>query len=328
MNRRARIIGTGHALPEKVLTNVDLEKMVDTSDEWITQRTGIKERRVIQEGERLSDLIVKASKEALKKAQISPEKLDLILLATVTQEQLIPATACLLQARLGARHAAAFDFQAGCTGFIYGLSIGDQFIRSGKYDTILVVGAEVLSRYVNWQDRTTCVLFADGAGAVVLQGDQGDRGILDTGLYADGNMYDLICMPGGGSLLPPHQINEQNASKYYIHMKGNETFKIAVRTLAEVSQELLNRQNLKGEDVDWAFFHQANIRIIRAVAQRLHVEEEKIYINIQKTGNTSSASIPIALNEAVEAGLVKENQILLMTAFGAGLTWGAGIVRW
>ena len=330
MNRRARIVSTGHALPEKILTNQDLEKMVDTSDEWIITRSGIKSRHICREDENLSDLCLKAARKALEGSSTPPEKLDLILLATVTQEQLVPATSCLLQHKLGAPNAAAMDLQAGCSGFIYALSIADQFIRSGKYDNALVIGGEVLSKYTDWTDRTTCVLFADGVGAVMVEAQEGDEDvvILETGLYADGSMYDFIYMPGGGSKIQANRYKDFDPHLYHIKMSGRETFKVAVRSLTDVSFEVLNRHGLKPNDVDWLFFHQANVRIIQAVADRLGIDKEKGYINIDHIGNTSAASIPIALDEANQKGLIKEGQLMLMSAFGAGLTWCSALVRW
>ncbi len=325
---RTRVISTGRSLPEKILTNYDLEKMVDTSDEWITTRTGIKERRIAKENEYLSIYAFEAGKIAQEKTGIKAEEIDLIILATVTMDQPIPATACFVQSMLGAKNAAAFDLQAGCTGFIYGLSIADQFIRSGKYETILVIGAEILSKYVDWTDRATCVLFADGAGAFLLRKDNGERGILETALYSDGSYADLICMPGGGSKYPPNVKEYIDQKLPFIKMKGNETFKLAVKMLTDVSFEVLNRHNLKPSDVNWFVPHQANKRIIDAVGERLGLKEEQVYININYTGNTSSASIPIAIDEMVEKGLIKENQIILSSAFGAGLTWGGVLIRW
>lgn len=325
---RSKVISTGRSLPQKVLTNYDLEKMVDTSDEWIATRSGIKERRIAKENEYLSKFAYEAGKNAIQKAEIDPLDIDLIILATVTMDQPIPATSCFIQNMLGAKNASAFDLQAGCTGFIYGLSIADQFIKSCKYDTVLVIGAEVLSKYIDWTDRSTCVLFADGAGAFLLKKEEGDRGILESALYCDGNFADLIEMPGGGSKYPPNVKEYIDQKLPYIKMKGNETFKLAVRMLSEVSFEVLGRHNLKPSDVDWFVSHQANKRIIDVVGERLGLKEEQIYTNIAYTGNTSSASIPIAVDEMVEKGLLKEGQILLSSAFGAGLTWGGVLIRW
>jgi 3-oxoacyl-[acyl-carrier-protein] synthase-3 len=328
MERRARVIGTGRAVPDKVLTNADLEKMVDTTDEWITTRSGIKERRIAEKDEVLSTFAHLAAQRAVERAGIDPKTIDLIILATVTPDQPIPATSCFVQRMLGATNAAAFDLAAGCTGFIYGLSTADQFIRSGKVDTVLVIGAEVLSKYTDWTDRSTCVLFADGAGAFLLRGEKGERGILETALYADGSMADFIEMPGGAGKYPPnvHEYIDQRLP--FIRMKGNETFKVAVRNLTEVSLEVLRRHNLTPTDIDWLVPHQANGRIIDAVGERLGIPREKVFVNIQYTGNTSSASIPLAADEMVDKGLLKENQIVLASAFGAGLTWGGALLRW
>lgn len=325
---RAKVISTGRSLPEKVLTNYDLEKMVDTSDDWIITRTGIKERRIARDDEFLSKFAYEAGKIAVERASIKPEEIDLIILATVTMDQPVPATSCFVQKMLGAKNAAAFDLQAGCTGFIYGLSIADQFIRSGKYETVLVIGAELLSKYTDWTDRATCVLFADGAGAFLLKKEKGDRGILETALYSDGNYADFIEMPGGGSKYPPNIKEYIDQKLPFIKMRGNETFKMAVKMLTEVSLEVLSRHNLKTSDVDWFVPHQANKRIIDAVGERLGLKEEQVYINISYTGNTSSASIPVAVDEMVEKGIIKENQVLLSSAFGAGLTWGGALIRW
>ena len=329
MERRARIIGTGRAVPDKVLTNADLEKMVDTSDEWITTRSGIKERRIAAKDEVLSTFAHAAARRALDRAGVDPKSIDLILLATVTPDQPIPSTACFIQHMLGAVNAAAFDLSAGCTGFIYALSTADQFIRSGKYDTVLVIGGEVLSKYVDWTDRGTCILLADGAGAFLLRAEKGERGILETALYADGSMADFIEMPGGAGRYPPsvHE-NIDDRRLPFIKMRGNETFKIAVRNLTEVSFEVLRRHNLTPDDIDWLIPHQANRRIIDAVGERLGIPAEKVVVNIDHTGNTSSGSIPIAADEIVEKGLLKENQVVLASAFGAGLTWGGALIRW
>lgn len=328
MERKARIIGTGRAVPDKVLTNADLEKMVDTTDEWITTRSGIKERHIAEKDEVLSTFAHLAARRALDRAGIEPTSIDLILLATVSPDQPVPSTSCFLQRMLGATNAAAFDLNAGCTGFIYALSTADQFIRSGKYDTVLVIGGEVLSKYTDWTDRTTCILLADGAGAFLLRGEKGERGILETALYADGSMADFIEMPGGAGRYPPNVHEYIDRRLPFIRMKGNETFKVAVRNLTEVSFEVLRRHHLTPGDIDWLIPHQANRRIIDAVGERLGIPPEKVVINIQHTGNTSSASIPMAADEMVEKGLLKENQIVLASAFGAGLTWGGALLRW
>jgi 3-oxoacyl-[acyl-carrier-protein] synthase-3 len=324
---RSRIKGTGHSLPEKVLTNSDLEKMVDTTDEWITTRTGIRERRMAREDEYLSLFCTDAAKKALAMAGMKPEELELIILATVTMDQPIPATACFIQDQLGAKKAAAFDMQAGCSGFIYALSIADAFIRNDTYKNALVLGGEILSKYVDWKDRSTCVLFADGAGAVVLTSEKGEHGILSSAIHSDGSMADFITLPGGGSKHPvTHAMIDANL--HTIKMKGGETFKIAVRSIEGVCREAIERAGLKPSDVRWFVPHQANVRIISAVADRLGWPKESLYLNIDRIGNTSSASIPIALDELVRAGKVQEGDVLLFAAFGAGLTWGSTLVRW
>jgi 3-oxoacyl-[acyl-carrier-protein] synthase-3 len=324
---RSRIKGTGRSLPEHVLTNQDLEKIVDTSDEWIRTRTGIRERRVASKDECLSTFASEAGRRALEMAGMESMDLDLIILATVTMDQPIPATACFVQDLLGAKRAAAMDMAAGCSGFIYALSVADQFIRMGTYRNILVIGGEVLSKFLDWNDRATCVLFGDGAGAVVLTAEENGQGLLSTAIHADGAMADFITLPGGGSRHPvTHEMIDQNL--HTIKMKGNETFKIAVRSLEAVCREALDKAGLKPTDVRWFVPHQANTRIIGAVADRLGWPPETLYLNIDRIGNTSSASIPIALDEMVRAGQVKENDVLLFAAFGAGLTWGSALVRW
>jgi 3-oxoacyl-[acyl-carrier-protein] synthase-3 len=328
MTLRSRVIGTGRCLPERVLTNADLEKMVDTTDEWITTRSGIRERRIAEKDQVLSEFAYGAAKQAVERAGIDPREIDLILLATVTPDQPIPATACFVQHRLGAVNAAAFDLSAGCTGFIYALSIADQFIRSGKYRTVLAIGGEVLSKFVDWTDRATCVLFADGAGAYLLRGEEGERGILETALYADGSLADFITMPGGGGKYPPNVKEHIDARLPFIKMKGNETFKVAVRMLTDVSFEVLRRHGLTPADIDWLVPHQANTRILGAVAERLGIAPDKVFMNLERTGNTSAGSIPIAADEMVEKGLLKEGQVVLSSAFGAGLTWGGALIRW
>ncbi|HZE88353.1 MAG TPA: beta-ketoacyl-ACP synthase III [Verrucomicrobiae bacterium] len=329
MSRLSAVIrGTGSSLPEKVVTNFDLEKLVETSDEWIATRTGIRERRVAREGETMSQFAVQASVRALEMANTPAAAIDLIICATVTPDMPIPSTACIIQHRLGATRAAAFDLSAGCSGFTYALSIADQFIRSGTYRNVLVIGAELLTKYLDWSDRTTCILFADGAGAVVLTGEETDgRGIVATAIHADGSMADYITLPGGGTLHPP-TAESVRSGLHFIRMKGNETFKLAVRSIEEVCREVLAAAGVTAAEVDLFVPHQANRRIIDAVGSRLGMPPEKVYLNIERTGNTSSASIPIALDEANRKNLVHPGDRVLFAAFGAGLTWGAALVRW
>ena len=329
MNEPTAVIsGTGSSLPEKIVTNFDLEKLVETSDEWITTRTGIRERRVAREGESMSQFAIAASRCAIQAAGLQSADIDLIICATVTPDMPIPATSCIIQERLGARRAAAFDLSAGCSGFIYALSVGHQFIRSGMYRQILVIGAELLTKYLDWSDRTTCILFADGAGAVVLsRSDDPTRGILASSLHADGSMADFITLPGGGTNNPPTEATVKQGL-HFIRMKGNETFKIAVRSIEEVCREVCAAGGLAPSAVDLFVPHQANKRIIDAVGSRLGLDPAKVYLNIERTGNTSSASIPIALDEASRKGLIKQGDRVLFAAFGAGLTWGAALVRW
>jgi len=323
----AVIVGTGMSVPDRVLSNHDLEKMVDTSDEWITTRTGIKERRISEEGEPLSIFAVAAGRRALESAGLEPSEIDLIILATVTADMPIPATACTVQHQLGCGKAASFDMQAGCSGFIYAQSVAKQFLLGGGVRNVLVIGGEMLSKYVDWEDRTTCVLFADGAGAVVMSCGEAPRGLLASALHADGSMVDLLCMPGGGSLHPPRQ-EMLDQRLHFIRMRGNETFKVAVRSMEEVCREVLDKAGLETSDVDWLVPHQANLRIIKAVGSRLRIPEDRCYINVDRYGNTSAASIPIALDEGVRNGKIKQDDIVLMTAFGAGLTWAGSVVRW
>jgi 3-oxoacyl-[acyl-carrier-protein] synthase-3 len=323
----ARIIGTGSFAPRKVLTNQELEKMVDTSDAWITERTGIKERRICERGQSTSDLAYEASHRAIKAAGISPQDIDVIICATLTPDTAMPSLGCMLQARLHAKNTAAFDVYAACSGFVYGLSIADAFIRSGMHQTVLVVGAEALSRFTDWEDRTTCVLFGDGAGAAVVQRHAGKRGILSTHLHSDGNFGDLLHVPAGCAAHPASH-DTVTRKQHYIKMKGNETFKVAVRALEDVVQEALDHNKVKPEDIDLLIPHQANLRIIQAMAKRLDMPMEKVVLTIHKYGNTSAASIPMALDEAVREGRIKENDLILLEAFGGGLTWASALIRW
>ena len=322
----ARIQGTGSFVPARVLTNVDLERMVETSDAWIVERTGIRERRIVASGESCSDLAVKAAERALEAAGVAAADLDLILVATCTGDAPLPATACLLQHRLGAQRAAACDISAACSGFVYALAIGDAYVRSG-YGRVLVVGSEVMSMLMDWTDRGTCILFGDGAGAVVLGPAAEGQGILSSHLHSDGTLWDLICVPGGGSAAPPSEKMLAEGLQY-LKMKGNETFKVAVRTMEEVAREALSANGLSVEDLDLYIPHQANLRIIKAVASRLGLPMEKVVMNMDRYGNTSAASIPLALDEAVRGGRVREGNLILMEAFGGGLTWGSVLVRW
>ncbi|HET9961185.1 MAG TPA: beta-ketoacyl-ACP synthase III [Nitrospiraceae bacterium] len=323
---RARISGTGSYAPERVMTNVELERMVATSDEWIRERTGIHERRIAAEGQACSDLALIAGERALKSAGVSASELDLIILATCTGDTPLPSTACLLQHRLGATRAAAFDLSAACCGFVFALGVADAYIRTGMRH-VLVVGSEVMSAITDWTDRNTCILFGDGAGAAVLSASSGEQGILSTHLHSDGSMCDLITVPGGGTRIPPsgQMIGDR---LQYIKMKGNETFKVAVRTLEEVARETLELHGVAVQDIDLYVPHQANVRIIKAVADRLRLPMEKVVLNMDRYGNTSAASIPIALDEAIRDGRVREGQLIMLGAFGAGLTWASALMRW
>lgn len=321
-------MGTGRAVPDRVLTNAELEKMVDTTDEWITERTGIKERRIAAPDESLSDFALPAAERALESAGISGSEVDMVICATVSPDMSCPATSTLIQDRIGATGAAAFDLSAACTGFVYALGIAAQFLETGWARTALVVGGEVLSKITDWTDRNTCVLFGDGAGAVVLRAAEDDkRGVLGVAMHSDGSLGDLIYLPGGGSQHPQSE-SVLDQSLNFLKMKGNETFKIAVRSLAEVSDEVLSRNRLSHGEVDWFIPHQANRRIIDAVGQRLEIREGRTYVNIERYGNTSAASIPIALDELNRDGKISPGDVVLLSAFGSGLTWGAGLIRW
>ncbi|MCH6557962.1 MAG: ketoacyl-ACP synthase III [Nitrospirae bacterium] len=323
---KARIAGTGSYVPERVLTNRDLERMVATSDAWIVDRTGIRERRIAAPGEACSDLGVRAAELALQAAGVDAAELDLILVATCTGDAPLPSTACIIQHRLGAVRAAACDLGAACCGFVYALAVGDAYVKTG-FRHVLVVGAEVMSMITDWTDRNTCVLFGDGAGAVVLTAEEGERGILSSHLHSDGSLWELICVPGGGSRIPPSE--KMLAERLqYMKMKGNETFKVAVKTLEDSAREALSANNLSVEDLDLYVPHQANARIISAVAARLGLPMEKVVLNMDRYGNTSAASIPLALDEAVRAGRVGEGSLVMMAAFGSGLTWASSLVRW
>lgn len=323
---RSRIVGTGAYVPDRVMTNADLERMVATSDAWILERTGIRERRIAAPGQACSDLGAYAAQQALASAGIQPADLDMILVATCTGDQPLPSTACLIQAQLGARRAAACDLSAACCGFVYALSVADAYVKTGsRY--VLVVGAEIMSAITDWTDRGTCILFGDGAGAAVVGPADGNRGILSTHLHSDGGLGDLICVPGGGSDMPPSE-KMLTEKAQFLKMKGNETYKVAIKTLEEVARETLSAHSLTVNDIDLYVPHQANIRIIKAVADRLQLPMEKIFMNIDRYGNTSAASIPLALDEAVKSGRIKEGSLVMIGAFGAGLTWASALIRW
>jgi 3-oxoacyl-[acyl-carrier-protein] synthase III len=327
VSKYAAITGWGCSVPERVLTNADLEKMVETSDEWITSRTGIKERRIVGPGESTASMAIEASRRALEQAEVPPWQVDLVICCTATPDYLFPATACLIQHEIGAENAGAFDLEAACTGFIYGLAVGSQFIKSGAYKTVLVVASEALSRFIDWTDRTTCVLFGDGAGAVVLQPSDRPSGLISFVLGSYGVGEDLIKVPGGGARIPA--TSESVAGRdHYIKMNGQEVYRFAVRVLGDSAIEALDKAGLGYEDISLFVPHQANTRIIDSVAKRLELDREKVFMDIEKFGNTSAASIPIALCEAVAEGRVKPGDNLLFVAFGAGLTSGACIVKW
>jgi 3-oxoacyl-[acyl-carrier-protein] synthase III len=326
---RAEIAGTGMFLPRKVLTNADLEKTLDTSDEWIRTRTGICERRIAADDESSSTLAIQAGKMALESAGILPNDLDLIIVCTSTPDILFPATACFVQNGLGAMNAAAYDISAVCSGFVFGLSIAEQYIKSGRYRYVLIIGSETNSRIVDWSDRSTCILFGDGAGALVLKKNEINepKGLLSTHIHSDGGKSDLIIVPGGiGKKKISHEAIDRK--EYFIQMSGNSTFKVAVRRMVEVSKEALGFNELSVEDIDIVIPHQANRRIIDAVTEKLGIPKENIFVNIEKYGNTSSASIPIALHEASQASLIKPGCLVLLVVVGAGLTWGAALIRW
>lgn len=316
----SRIIGTGSYLPEKVLTNHDLEKMVETSDEWIHSRTGIRERHIAAEDEFSSDLGLKAAERAIAASGVAREEIDLIVFATSTPDMIFPSAACILQNKLGIKNCAAFDIQAVCTGFIYALAVADKFVRSGQHRCALVVGAEVFSRILDWSDRSTCVLFGDGAGAVVLKASE-SPGILTSHLHADGGYRDILCVPGSvsGGKVQGHP---------FLKMEGNAVFKFAVRVLEEVANEALSTAGLDKSDIDWMVPHQANIRIIQATARKLDLSPERVIVTVDRHGNTSAASVPLALDEAVRDGRIKAGHHVLLEGVGGGFTWGSLLMRW
>lgn len=324
--RRIGVVGVGMYVPPKVLTNFDLEKMVETSDEWIRSRTGIRERRIAEPGTATSDLAIEAAKDALKQAGLTPKDIDLILVATTSPDMLFPSVACLVQNRLGAPQAVCFDLSAACSGSVFAMVTAQQYLAMGRYRRVLVVGAEVLSSFVDWTDRSTCVLFGDGAGACVMT-PVSRGGILATDMGSDGSAAELLYMPGGGSKHPPsHASVDQRL--HFLRMNGTEIFKLAVRRMADSAQHVMTQAGLKAEEVECFIPHQANIRIIEAMAKRAGVPMEKVFVNVDRYGNTSAASNLIALCEAVQGGTVKSGDHVVLVAFGAGLTWGSILLQW
>lgn len=322
----AKIIGTGSCIPGKVLTNEDLEKMVDTNDEWIASRTGIRERRIADESEATSDLASKAAINACSDAGIKPSDIDLIIVATVTPDMAFPSTACLVQKKIGAGNAAAFDIEAACTGFIYALTVAAQFIETGFYKNALVIGADVLSRITDWEDRGTCVLFGDGAGAAVIA-DSDEDGIISSYLASDGEGGECVTCPAGGSRMPASH-DTVDKRLHYTHMSGNDVFRFAVKAMPDAISKALERCNMDVDDIDLFFPHQANIRIIESASKKLNIPAEKIALTIDKYGNTSSASIPVAMDEYSRSNRIKKGDRIALVGFGGGLTWGASIIKW
>ncbi|HEY7203425.1 MAG TPA: beta-ketoacyl-ACP synthase III [Methylomirabilota bacterium] len=325
---RARIIGIGAYAPQRILTNHELEKMVDTSDEWIVQRTGIRERRIVDEGEGPSDLAVRAARQAMDRAQVAPEEIDFIVVGTTAGDMHFPTTANLVQHKLGCRNAGSVDVYAACSGSVYSLSIGAQYVQTGKYRTVLCIGAECLSRITDFTDRGTCILLADAAGAVVLRPSTEDgAGIIDTDLYSDGRYGELLIQPAGGSLRPAsHETVDQRL--HFARMKGNEVFKVAVRMFGDCAERILKNNGFTAADLDLFVPHQANLRIIEAAVKRLHVPMERVMVNVDRYGNTGAASVYVAMAEAFDAGRIKPNDLVLLAAFGGGFTWGAALLRW
>ncbi|MFR9069237.1 MAG: beta-ketoacyl-ACP synthase III [Paraclostridium sp.] len=326
MNTKAGILGVGSYLPEKIISNFDLEKIMDTSDEWIRTRTGIKERRVADVNEATSDLATKAALNAIKDANLTPEDIDLIIVATITPDMIFPSTACLVQANIKATKAACFDLEAACSGFIYSMTVAKQFIETNTYKHVLVIGAEALSRILDYEDRSTAILFGDGAGAVVM-GSVNGGGVLSTNLGSDGNGKDYLNIPAGGSKNPASEETLKNRL-HYVKMAGNDVFKFAVRIMQDASIKCVESANLDIQDIDYLIPHQANIRIIEASAKRLKLNMDKVYVNLDRYGNMSAASIPVALDEAYREGKIKKGDNIVLVGFGGGLTWGASVVRW
>ncbi len=326
-NQRASITGIGSYLPDKVLTNYDLEKMVDTSNDWIIQRTGIKERRIVENGVTTSDIATQASLRAMEDAGVSPKDLDMIITSTITPDHIFPSTSCYIQQKIGATRACAFDILAACAGFIYAMSIGQSFINSGAMKTVLVVGAECLSKITDYTDRTTCVLFGDGAGAVIIQRNPVKHEILSSSLAADGSEADVLIMPGGGARNPA-SLESVQQRLHYIQFKGKEVFKLAINNITNLILETTRENGLTLDDIDLIIPHQSNLRIIEATMEKLGLPMEKAFVNIDKYGNTSSASVPIAMDEARKQGRLRKGNIVMLVAFGGGLTWGSSVIRW
>ena len=326
-NRSVAIIGTGSYVPEKILTNADLEKMVDTTDEWIVTRSGIRERHIARADEATSDMAAEASRRALAQAGVTAEEVDLIIVATITPDMVFPNTACLVQNLIGAKKATCFDLEAACSGFLYGMNVATQFIRTGVVKTALVIGAEKLSMVTDWEDRATCVLFGDGAGAVVLRACDAPQGFLAMVTGSDGSLANLLKIPGGGSRNPT-SVETIQKRMHYMQMVGKEVFKNAVRSMGEAARKALEECGLTIDDVDCVVPHQANMRIVEAIRERLGARPEKFYINLDRMGNMSAASIPVALDEAVRSGRIKTGNVVVMVAFGGGFTWGATVMRW
>jgi 3-oxoacyl-[acyl-carrier-protein] synthase-3 len=325
--RTCSIAGVGSYVPERIITNADLEKLVDTSDEWITSRTGIRARRVAATHQFTSDLAARAAVRAMRKAGVKAEEIDLIIVATITPDMPFPSTACLVQQKINAYRAAAFDIEAACSGFIYALEIGQQFIMSRTYNTVLVIGAEKLSSIVDWTDRNTCVLFGDGAGAAILQNRPNAHGLLTACMGSDGQKADLLSMPGGGSRCPA-SAESVAAGLHFLRMDGKETFKNAVQAMNTAAQEALRRCEIEITQIKCIIPHQANRRIIDAVCERLGAKPEQVFVNLDKYGNTSAASVAIALDEVVESKRIQRGDLILLVVFGAGLTWGAAVIEW
>ncbi|NOR65147.1 MAG: beta-ketoacyl-ACP synthase III [Candidatus Scalindua sp.] len=324
---KASITGVGSFLPEKVLTNDDLSKMLDTTDEWITKRTGIKERRIVENGVAASDLAYEASLRALDDANVLPTEVDLIVTSTITPDCLFPSTSCYIQEKLGARNAGAFDLLAACAGFVYALSVAKSFVASGAMKTVLVVGAECMSKITDYTDRSTCILFGDGAGAVVVQQGNGRREIITTNLGSDGSQAELLMLPAGGSKLPASRETVESRL-HYIKLRGKEVFKQAIINMVDVITKAAAENNMRVEDIEMIIPHQSNIRIIEAAMEKLGLPREKAYVNINRYGNTSSASIPIAIDEIEKENLLKPGDTALLVAFGGGLTWSSSIIKW